>query len=150
MEALYLIVLLSLAAQLAFLFGLTAKTQGRAVTVTLAVFTAWSVIPLFVRDKGGYGDTWADAWVMYLSPISGIALNGLFSTNFWWRLHFGTETGRFGFYLLIHLGIYAAIVACLAWFNYRLAGRVLCRPVKSTAGWIASRVAAPSSHPSAA
>ncbi len=149
-EALYLIVLLSLAAQLAFLFSLTAKTQGRAVTITLAVFTAWSVIPLLVRDKGGYGDIWGEAWVMYLSPISGIALNGLFSTNFWWRLHFGTETGRFGFYLLIHLGIYAAIVACLAWFNYRLAGRVLCRPVKSTAGWIASRVAAPSSHPSAA
>ncbi len=77
-EALYLIVLLSLAAQLAFLFSLTAKTQGRAVTVTLAVFTAWSVIPLLIRDKGGYGDIWGEAWVMYLSPISGIALNGLF------------------------------------------------------------------------
>jgi ABC-type transport system involved in multi-copper enzyme maturation permease subunit len=149
-EALYLIVLLSLAAQLAFLFSLTAKTQGRAVTITLAVFTAWSVIPLFIHDKGGYADFWGDAWVMYLSPISGIALNGLFSNNLWWRLHFGTETGRFGFYLLIHLGVYAAIVACLAWFNYNLAGRVLCRPVKSTASWIASRVTAPSSNTSAA
>ena len=149
-ESLYLIVLLSLAGQLAFLFSLIAKTQGRAVTITLAVFTAWSVIPLFIHDKGGYGDIWADGWIMYLSPISGIALNGLSRNDLWWRLHFGTETGRFGFYILIHLGIYAAIAACLAWFNYRLAGRVLCRPVKSTASWIASRVTAPSSNPSAA
>jgi ABC-type transport system involved in multi-copper enzyme maturation permease subunit len=149
-EALYLIVLLSLAAQLAFLFSLTTKTQGRAVTTTLAVFTAWSVIPLFVRNAGGYRDIWGDGWVMYLSPISGIALNGLFRSNIFWRIHFGTETGRFGFYLLIHLGIYAALAACLAWFNYRLAGRVLCRPVNRIPGWIASRVAAPSSHPSAA
>jgi ABC-type transport system involved in multi-copper enzyme maturation permease subunit len=149
-EVLNLIVLFSLAAQLGFLFGLKAKTQGRAVTATLAVFTAWSVIPLLIRNEGGYGDIWGEAWVMYLSPISGITLNGLSGTYWWWRLHLGTETGRFGFYLLIHLGIYAAIVACLAWFNYRLAGRVLCRPVKSTAGWVVSRVAAPSSNPSAA
>ncbi len=47
--ALNLIVLLSLAAQLAFLFGLKAQTQGRAVTATLGVFAAWSVIPLFIR-----------------------------------------------------------------------------------------------------
>ena len=55
-------------------------------------------------------------------------------------LRWGTEEGRFGFYLLIHLGIYGAIAACLAWFNYRLAGRVLCRPVKSAVGQFLPRL----------
>jgi hypothetical protein len=140
--ALNLVVLLSLAAQLAFLFGLKAQTQGRAVTATLGVFAAWSVIPLFIRI---FADR--EAWVMYLSPISGIVLNEL--PQMAYGLHFGTETGRFGFYALIHLGIYAAVAAYLAWFNHRLAGRILCRPVTSTTSRLFSRAAAPTSNPSA-
>jgi ABC-type transport system involved in multi-copper enzyme maturation permease subunit len=142
--ALNLIVLLSLAAQLAFLFGLRAKTQGRAVTTTLGVFAAWSVIPFFIRLYAT-----GESWVLYLSPISGIVLNELPQIVGGFGLNFGTEEGPFGFYLLIHLGVYAGIVAYLAWFNHRLAGRILCRPVKSTASRLLPRVAAHSSNPSA-
>jgi ABC-type transport system involved in multi-copper enzyme maturation permease subunit len=120
--ALYLIVLLSLAAQLAFLFGLRAKTQGRAVTATLGVLAAWSVVPLLIHLYAV-----RQPWIMYLSPISGIVLNEFPNA---YELRWGTEEGRFGFYLLIHLGIYAAVVASLAWFNYRLADRILCRRAK--------------------
>jgi ABC-type Na+ efflux pump permease subunit len=118
-----LVILLNLAAQLAFLFGLRAKTQGRAVTATLGVFVAWSVIPILIRTSDN-----AEAWILYLTPISSMVLNEL-PGEWWSRPDFGMETGRFGFYLLVHFGIYAGIVTYLAWFNYRLAGRLLCRPV---------------------
>jgi ABC-type transport system involved in multi-copper enzyme maturation permease subunit len=144
MVALNLIVMLSLAAQLAFLFGLKAKTQGHAVTAALGVFAAWSLIPFFIRL---YANN--EAWIMYLSPISGIVLNELPQLARSSGLSDLAETGRFGFYALIHLGIYAAVAAFLAWFNHGLSGRILCRPVKSTTSRLFSRVAAPSSNPSA-
>jgi ABC-type transport system involved in multi-copper enzyme maturation permease subunit len=144
MVALNLIVMLSLAAQLAFLFGLKAKTQGHAVTAALGVFAAWSLIPFFIRL---YANN--EAWIMYLSPISGIVLNELPQLARSSGLSDLAETGRFGFYALIHLGIYAAVAAFFAWFNHGLSGRILCRPVKSSTSRLFSRVAAPSSNPSA-
>jgi ABC-type transport system involved in multi-copper enzyme maturation permease subunit len=117
-----LVVLLALAAQLAFLFGLPAKTQGRAVTAVLGVFVAWCFIPLIVLTLIN-----ADSWVLYLSPISGLLANEVPEFNDeWWRRQ--TETGHSGFYMLIHCGIYASIAATLAWVNHLLARRVLLRP----------------------
>jgi hypothetical protein len=121
--AVNLVILLGLSAQLAFLFGLRARTQGHALTAVLGVLAEWCFIPLFVRmfaDTGG--------WTLYLSPISGLLTNEYpeFSNDWWLRA--GTETGRWGFYLLIHCGIYAALVLILAWVNQRLAARVLLRP----------------------
>jgi ABC-type transport system involved in multi-copper enzyme maturation permease subunit len=121
-----LVILLGLAAQLAFLFGLTAKTQGRAVTGVLGLFVAWSFIPVVVRM---FGDT--GGWTLYLSPISGLLMNEYPEVGRTWWLHGGTEEGRWGFYLLVHFGIYATIVATLAWINQLLARRVLLRPSRA-------------------
>jgi hypothetical protein len=121
-----LVILLGLAAQLAFLFGLTAKTQGRAVTGVLGLFVAWSFIPVVVRM---FGDT--GGWTLYLSPISGLLVNEYPEVGRTWWLRRGTEEGRWGFYLLVHCGIYATIVAILAWINQLLARRVLLRPSRA-------------------
>ena len=120
MTAVILAILLSLSAQLAFLFGLLAKSQGRAITWLLGPFVAWCWIPLIGRTHGD-----ASEWILYLSPISGLLANE-FAEGGWW-LH-EAESGRWGFYLLIHCGLYATIAATLAWFNYRFARRVLLRP----------------------
>jgi hypothetical protein len=124
MAAVNLLILLGLAAQLAFLFGLRAKTQGRAVTAVLGVFVAWCFIPVIVRIFANTG-----GWTLYFSPISGLLANEYPEQGDTWWLRFGMETGRWGFYLLIHSGIYASIVVTLAWVNRRLAGRVLLRSV---------------------
>jgi uncharacterized membrane protein len=65
-----LVLLLSLAAQLAFLFGLKAKTQVRATVGVLGLFFIWCMIPLVIRVFTG-----TKPWILYFSPFAGIAVN---------------------------------------------------------------------------
>ncbi len=120
-----LVILLSLASQLAFLFGLKAKTQVRATVGVLGLFFTWCMIPLVIRVFAG-----TKPWVLYFSPFAGVAVNqvpelGLSGTGPW---QLASAPSRSVFYLLVHCGIYATIAWLLTWINYRVAGRVLVRP----------------------
>jgi ABC-type transport system involved in multi-copper enzyme maturation permease subunit len=124
-----LVILFGLAAQLAFLFGLYAKTQGRAVTAVLGVFVAACFLPVVVRFF--FYDDWGRNF-LYLSPIADIL------TSEFPRL--GVEWGRYSvdplghpdpdwtFHPLLHCAFYAVIVGVLVAVNRRLAAGVLLRP----------------------
>jgi hypothetical protein len=91
----------------------------------LGLFFIWCMIPLVVRVFAG-----TKPWVLYFSPFAGIAVNqvpelGLPGKGPW---QLASAPSGSVFYLLVHCGIYATIVALLAWINYRVAGRVLVRP----------------------
>lgn len=120
-----LVILLSLVAQLAFLFGLKARTQVRATVGVLGLFFIWCMIPLVIRVF-----TRSSPWILYFSPFAGIAVNQVpelgLPDNARWAAR-GEMRGPV-FYLLVHCGIYATIVVLLAWMNYLVAGRVLVRP----------------------
>jgi ABC-type transport system involved in multi-copper enzyme maturation permease subunit len=122
-----LVILLNLAAQLAFLCGLWTKTQGRAVIAALSLFAAWCVIPVIFRL---FADT--GPWILYFCPIGGLLTHQfprLGSNPFVMRTWPGRlEGGGWGFFVLIHYAIYAAIVPTLALVNRGLARRVLLRP----------------------
>jgi hypothetical protein len=120
-----LVILLSLAAQLAFLFGLKAKTQVRATVGVLGLFFIWCMIPLVVRVFTG-----TKPWILYFSPFAGIAVNQVPELGLRGRGPWQSAAAFNGsvFYLLIHCGIYATIVLLFAWINYVVAGRVLVRP----------------------
>ncbi len=138
-----LLILFWLVAELAFLFGLYAKTQGRAVTSVVVVFAALCFLPVMLRL--GIWEKWA--WdTLYLSPIADI----LVSEYPWFGFEWSAPSPAFGgdrnlvpgeFHPLLHCAIYAVIVLALAAINRRLAGRVLLRSKsKSTpalpAGWM--------------
>jgi hypothetical protein len=123
-----LVILLNLAAQMAFLFGLWGKTQGRAVTTVLSVFVAWCIVPLIIRIFADAG-----SWILYFSPIGGLLVNqfprlGLSQPPpgmFFSRLSRPAEDD---FHAVIHYAIYGAIVGTLVWVNHGVARRVLLRP----------------------
>ncbi len=129
-----LVILFGLAAQLAFLFGLYARTQGRAVTAVLGVFVAACFLPVVVRFF--FYDDWARNF-LYLSPIADIL------TSEFPRL--GVEWGRYSvdplghpdpdwtFHPLLHCAFYAVIVGVLVAVNRRLAAGVLLRPKREPA-----------------
>ncbi len=120
-----LAILLALASQLAFLCGLRAKTQGRAVTTALGLFLAWSCIPLFVRV---FAET--PAGTLYLSPIGGLLVNefpalGVDFVNY--SARYGTGQPSYGFVHVVHGILYAALAAGLFLVNLRVAARALFR-----------------------
>jgi ABC-type transport system involved in multi-copper enzyme maturation permease subunit len=121
MDVVNLVLVLSLAAQLAFLSGLLAKTQGRALVAALGIFAAWCFIPFIVHRF-----TLGSHSMLYFSPISGLLANEWVEVNNSFGLA-DAESRHSGFYLLIHCGLYAAIVATLAWVNHLLARRILLR-----------------------
>ena len=109
-----LVILLNLATQLAFLFGLRARTQGRAVTAVLGVFTAWCVIPVLVRI---FAD--ANPWSLYFSPVGALLVSQFPELG---RSHprnpiFGNLPQASDFFELLHAAIYAAIVGTLVLIN---------------------------------
>jgi ABC-type transport system involved in multi-copper enzyme maturation permease subunit len=120
---------LALVAQLGFLCGLRAKTQGRAVVAALSVFIAWSVLPfLFLL----FAET--SAATLYLSPMAGVVVNEFPDLAFHRvqvrhsLLGQGTESGavldfRMPFYWLT----YAAALAALVYVNRVWAARALLR-----------------------
>jgi ABC-type transport system involved in multi-copper enzyme maturation permease subunit len=125
--AVNLVILLPLAAQLSFLFGLLAKTQTRATMAALGVFFTWSMLPLIVR---AFWTNSCSPWTLYFTPMGAVAANeapelGLvrFGEDDWQLAH---ESGAF--YLLPHWLTYAAIVGLLACVNFWVARRVLVRP----------------------
>jgi ABC-type transport system involved in multi-copper enzyme maturation permease subunit len=120
-----LAIVLSLAAQLAFLFGLLTRTQVRATVGVLGLLFTWCMLPLVIRVFTRTGP-----WILYLSPFAGVAVNqvpelGLPGNGPWQR---DAVYGGRAFYLLVHCAIYTVIVLLLAGLNYRVAGRVLVRP----------------------
>jgi hypothetical protein len=117
-----LVILLALAAQLAFLFGLAVKTQTRATFGVLGLFFGWCIVPIFLRVYGSFPRS-----ILYYSPIGGIAANQISEI----AMPHTSDARRFGegpFYLLVHGGIYLTIVFVLAAINYWIAARVLVRP----------------------
>jgi ABC-type transport system involved in multi-copper enzyme maturation permease subunit len=120
-----LVILLSLAGQLAFLFGLKTRTQVRATVGVLGLFFIWCMIPLVIRVFAGI-----NPWILYFSPFAGIAVNQVPELGLPGNGHWQIDRPLQGwpFYLLVHCGIYATIVVLLAWVNYRVAGSVLVRP----------------------
>ena len=125
-----LVILFKLAAELAFLFGLYAKTQARAVTFAVSVFVAMCFLPVMVRIS--IRENWAGD-VLYLSPIADI----LVSEFPWLGVEWGRyrrsgwvpdRTAEWQFYPLLHCALYAVIVVVLAGVNRRLAAEVLLRP----------------------
>jgi ABC-type transport system involved in multi-copper enzyme maturation permease subunit len=123
--AVNLVILLNLATQLAFLFGLRARTQGRAVTAVLGVFTAWCVIPVLVRI---FAD--ANPWSLYFSPVGALLVSQFPDLG---RSHprnpiFGNLPQASDFFALLHAAIYAAIVGTLVLINRGAARRLLNRP----------------------
>jgi ABC-type transport system involved in multi-copper enzyme maturation permease subunit len=120
-----LLILLNLAAQMAFLFGLWGKTQGRAVTTVLSVFVAWCILPLIVRV---FADT--GSWILYFSPIGGLLVNQFPSLNYSRPFPgmFSYPHPEGDFHAVIHYAIYGAIVGTLVWVNHGVARRVLLRP----------------------
>ncbi len=123
--AVNLMILLNLATQLAFLFGLEARTQGRAVTAVLGVFTAWCVIPVLVRI---FADT--DPWTLYFSPVGALLVSQFpeLGRSHPRNLFFGRLPAGSDFYAVIHSAIYAAIVGTLVLINRGAARRLLNRP----------------------
>jgi ABC-type Na+ efflux pump permease subunit len=120
-----LAVVLSLAGQLAFLFGLLTRTQVRATVGVLGLFFIWCMVPLVIRVFAG-----TNPWILYFSPFAGIAVNqapelGLPGHGPW---NADAPLHGWPFYLLVHCGIYATVVVVLAAINYQVAGRVLVRP----------------------
>jgi ABC-type transport system involved in multi-copper enzyme maturation permease subunit len=115
-----LVILLGLAAQLAFRFGLAAKTQGRAMMLALAVFVAWSFAPLLIYVFGGWGGN----ATLFLSPIASILVN----ENPGFDLH-SQGTGVLEFSGLLHCVIYATLLAALTATNRRAAAKALLRPI---------------------
>jgi ABC-type transport system involved in multi-copper enzyme maturation permease subunit len=120
---------LALVAQLGFLFGLRAKTQGRAVMAALSVFIALSVLPfLFLRF------TQTSAATLYWSPMAGVVVNE-FPDLAYHRVQVryslfvqGSESGavldfRMPFYWLT----YSAVLAALVYVNRVWAARALLR-----------------------
>jgi ABC-type transport system involved in multi-copper enzyme maturation permease subunit len=120
-----LVILLALAAQLAFLFGLLAKTQARATMAALGLFVIWSMLPLMLRAFWNYSPL-----ILYYSPLGAFAANefpefGVLRTSYnGWQ----TEAGPGTFYLLAHWALYAMIAGLIALINFRVARRVLVRP----------------------
>jgi hypothetical protein len=104
-----------------------AKTQGRALTAALGVFVAWCFLPLIVRRY-----TFAPDQMLYFSPLTGLLANEFVDVNNSLGF-FEPDSRSSGFYLMIHCGLFAAIVATLAWVNHVLASRVLLRPARRAA-----------------
>jgi ABC-type transport system involved in multi-copper enzyme maturation permease subunit len=119
-----LAVLLGLTSQLAFLFGVRAKTQGRAVTAVLGIFIAWCFLPLLILV---FGQT--NMATLYLSPIAGVLVNEFPQLE---RYRRQWEPGEPNFQAPLHLLIYAGIVVGLIRINFLQAGRVLLRSVPGT------------------
>jgi ABC-type transport system involved in multi-copper enzyme maturation permease subunit len=125
MIAVNILLLFSLAAELAFLVGLYAKTQGRAVTAVLGLFAAWSFLPLLVRIS--IDADWARQ-LLYQSPIADLLVNEFPELGVkWGSARFG-DIPDWQYYPLLHCVIFAAIVWALAVVNRRLAAQVLLRP----------------------
>jgi ABC-type transport system involved in multi-copper enzyme maturation permease subunit len=122
-----IVILFGLTTQLAFLFGLYAKTQGRAVTAVLGVFVGFCVVPLFVRLA--IDENWARDF-LYLSPIADILVNEFPRLGDEWRRArmFGTPMLDWQFHPILHCALFAVIVWVLAAVNRRLAARILMRP----------------------
>ncbi len=127
-----LLVLMNLAAQLAFFCGVRAPTQGRAVVIAMSVFVAWSALPVIGRIILN-----TDPWTLYFSPLGGLlvtqfprlGVNGrVFTAAPQLLPTLGGGDGIAGFYLLVHAGIYTLVIAFLGWLNHDLARRVLVRP----------------------
>jgi ABC-type transport system involved in multi-copper enzyme maturation permease subunit len=123
--AVNLVILLNLATQLAFLFGLRARTQGRAVTAVLGVFVIWCVIPVVLRIF-----LRVEPWILYLSPISSLLTSqspalGRAQIRY---TYFGPLPQGDDFYAVIHAVIYAVIVGTLVLINRGLARQALIRP----------------------
>ncbi len=122
-----LVILFKLAAELAFLFGLYAKTQARAVTYGVSVFAAMSFLPVVVRI--GIREIWA-CDVLYLSPIADLLVSEFPWLGVKWTHLARNSPGivEWQFYPLLHCAIYAVIVGVLMAVNHRLAAGVLLRP----------------------
>jgi ABC-type transport system involved in multi-copper enzyme maturation permease subunit len=118
-----IVILFSLAAQLAFLFGLYAKTQGRAVTAVLGLFVGFCVLPLIVRLA--ISDNWARN-VLYLSPIADILVNEFPRLGDEWT-RWGIRNQDWEFHPILHCALFAVIVWILAAINRSVAARVLLR-----------------------
>jgi ABC-type transport system involved in multi-copper enzyme maturation permease subunit len=136
MTVINLLVLLNLAAQLAFLCGLRAQTQGRAVVLAMSVFVAWSALPVIARIFLNTAP-----WTLYFSPLGGLLVTQFpplgVSAGMFRRLyypvpqllpHLWMGDGIAGFYLLIHGVIYSIVIAFMGWLNHDLARRILVRP----------------------
>jgi ABC-type transport system involved in multi-copper enzyme maturation permease subunit len=123
--AVNLVILLNLATQLAFLFGLKARTQGRAVTAVLGVFAGWCLIPVVVRVFAN-----SEPWTLYLSPVGGLLASQFpeLGRSRIRNTYFGRLPESSDFYAVIHAVIYAAIVGTLVLINRGLARRALNRP----------------------
>lgn len=119
-----LVILLNLATQLAFLFGLRARTQGRAVIAVLGVFVAWCLIPVIVRIFTNTGP-----WMLYLSPIGGLLTSQfpLLGRSRIRNTFFGQLPEGDDFIWVFHAVIYAAIARTLVWINRDLARKTLNR-----------------------
>jgi ABC-type transport system involved in multi-copper enzyme maturation permease subunit len=124
-----LVILFKLAAELAFLFGLYAKTQARAVTFAVSVFVAMCFLPVMIRIS--IRENWAGD-VLYLSPIADILVSEFPWLGVEWRQPSSgwvpDRTAEWQFYRLLHCALYAVIVVVLAGINRRLAAEVLLRP----------------------
>jgi len=120
-----LVLLLILAAQLAFLFGLVSQTQGRAVTLVLSLFVAWCSLPILIHVFAGTG-----AWLLYFSPISGLLLNQFSRVSFSQPLPgvFTRPLADTGYHAFIHYMIYVPVVITIIWVNHGVARQVLLRP----------------------
>jgi ABC-type transport system involved in multi-copper enzyme maturation permease subunit len=134
-----IVILFSLAAQLGFGFGLSAKTQGRAATAALAVFVGFCIVPLVVRLTTD--EIWARN-VMYLSPVADILVNefpglgysGILDVTYRYRSWgprgtFVPPVHQWQFHPLVHCALFAVIAWTLAVINRRLAARALLRPI---------------------
>ena len=120
---------LALVAELGFLCGLRARTQGRAVITALSVFIASSVLPfLFLRF------TQASAATLYLSPSAGVVVNELPDLAFdrvqvrYSLRGMGTESGAvIGFRMPIYWLTCAVVLTALMYVNRVWAARALLR-----------------------
>ena len=119
-----LVIVLGLAAELAFLFGLRAKTQGRAVTAVLGVFVGWCILPLLVRV---FVDT--DYVALYFSPIGSVLVNEFPELGIDRTFGYGAQsTLAQAFKKTAHAEIYAVLLLVLVAINRLEAGRALLRP----------------------
>jgi ABC-type transport system involved in multi-copper enzyme maturation permease subunit len=124
-----LVILFGLAAQLAFLFGLYARTQGRAVTAVLEVFVAACSVPVIIRYF--FYDDWGRNF-LYLSPIAGLLVCEFPPLGVECSVYSVDPQGRpvpvWIFHPLLHCAFYAVIVGVLMAVNRHLAAGVLLRP----------------------